>query len=52
VDELFYKLLAPPRLLAGKFVPGIGLADTLEAASVPQLADITQAIRTLAVEEP
>jgi 2-oxoisovalerate dehydrogenase E1 component beta subunit len=52
VEELFYKLLAPPRLLAGKFVPGIGLADTLEAASVPQLSDITQAIRTLAVEEP
>jgi 2-oxoisovalerate dehydrogenase E1 component beta subunit len=52
VDELFYKLLAPPRLLAGKFIPGIGLADTLEAASVPQLGDITQAIRTLAVEEP
>jgi 2-oxoisovalerate dehydrogenase E1 component beta subunit len=52
VEELFYKLLAPPRLLAGKFVPGIGLADTLEAASVPQLGDITQAIRALASEEP
>ena len=33
VDELFYELLAPPRLLAGKHVPGIGLADTLEMAS-------------------
>ncbi len=52
VEELFYKLLAPPRLLAGKFVPGIGLAPTLEAASVPQLDDVTQAIRKLAVEEP
>jgi 2-oxoisovalerate dehydrogenase E1 component beta subunit len=52
VDELFYKLLAPPRLLAGKFVPGIGLADSLEMASVPQLADITEAIGKLAVEEP
>jgi 2-oxoisovalerate dehydrogenase E1 component beta subunit len=52
VDELFYKLLAPPRLLAGKFVPGIGLAPTLEAASVPQLDDVTQAIRKLASEEP
>ncbi len=52
VEELFYKLLAPPRLLAGKFVPGIGLADTLEMASVPQLGDITQAIRALAREEP
>lgn len=52
VEELFYKLLAPPRLLAGKFVPGIGLADTLEMASVPQLGDITQALRALASEQP
>ncbi len=52
VDELFYKLLAPPRLVAGKFVPGIGLSDNLEMASVPQLSDITQAIQKLATEEP
>jgi 2-oxoisovalerate dehydrogenase E1 component beta subunit len=52
VEELFYKLLAPPRLLAGKFVPGIGLADNLEMASVPQQADITAAIQKLAAEEP
>ncbi len=51
-EELFYQLLAPPRLLAGKFVPGIGLADNLEMASVPQLADITEAIRALAAEQP
>jgi 2-oxoisovalerate dehydrogenase E1 component beta subunit len=52
VEELFYRLLAPPRLLAGKFVPGIGLADNLEMASVPQLPEITDAIRALAREEP
>ncbi|WP_225411880.1 alpha-ketoacid dehydrogenase subunit beta [Stigmatella hybrida] len=52
VEELFYKLLAPPRLLAGKFLPGIGLADPLEMASVPQLSDITQALRALAAEQP
>ncbi len=52
MDELFYELLAPPRLLAGKFVPGIGLADALELASVPQLADIEQAMRALAAEQP
>lgn len=52
VDELFFKLLAPPRLLAGKHIPGIGLADTLEMASVPQQADITSAIQSLAAEEP
>ncbi len=52
VEELFYELYAPPRLLAGKFVPGIGLADNLERASVPQLDDIVEAIRRLARENP
>jgi 2-oxoisovalerate dehydrogenase E1 component beta subunit len=52
VEELFYRLHAPPRLLAGKFIPGIGLADALELASVPQLADITEAMRALAAEQP
>lgn len=45
VDELFYNLSAPPRLLAGAFIPGIGLAHSLEMASVPQLNTITTAIR-------
>jgi 2-oxoisovalerate dehydrogenase E1 component beta subunit len=52
IDELFYELLAPPRLLAGAFLPGIGLADGLEMASVPQLPSITEAIRSLARVEP
>jgi 2-oxoisovalerate dehydrogenase E1 component beta subunit len=52
VEDLFYRLEAPPRLLAGKFIPGIGLADALEMASVPQLADITEAMRLLAAERP
>jgi 2-oxoisovalerate dehydrogenase E1 component beta subunit len=52
VEELFYELQAPPRLLAGKFVPGIGLADPLEMASVPQLPDVTEAIRSLAHQQP
>ena len=52
VEELFYKLSAAPKLLAGKFIPGIGLADALELASVPQQGDIEQAMRTLAAEEP
>jgi 2-oxoisovalerate dehydrogenase E1 component beta subunit len=51
-EELFYSLLAPPKLLAGKFVPGIGLADPLEAASVPQQGDIEQALRALARMQP
>jgi 2-oxoisovalerate dehydrogenase E1 component beta subunit len=52
VDELFYELYAPPRLLAGKFVPGIGLADALEMASVPQLSDISEAMKKLVAEAP
>ena len=32
----FYELYAPPKLLAGARFPGIGLADNLEMASVPQ----------------
>lgn len=50
IEELFYHLEARPKLLAGAFTPGIGLADTLEMASVPQLGSITQAIRELAHE--
>jgi 2-oxoisovalerate dehydrogenase E1 component beta subunit len=52
VEELFYDLVAPPRLLAGAHVPGIGLADNLEMASVPQLPSIATAIRNLARMEP
>ena len=50
-DELFYHLAAPPKLLGGAFVPGIGLADNLEMASVPQLPSIRQAISDLAAME-
>lgn len=52
IEELFYQLLAPPKLLAGKFVPGIGLADNLETATVPQVSDIAEAIRTVAKHQP
>src|SRR5207237_9861082 len=52
VEELFYEMLAAPKLLAGKFVPGIGLADALEMASVPQLSDISDAMKKLAAEAP
>ena len=52
VEELFYELYAPPRLLAGAHVPGIGLADNLERASVPQMGQIADAIRDLAKHQP
>jgi len=52
VEELFYELKAAPKLLAGANVPGIGLADNLEAASVPQLAGIVSTLREIARHEP
>jgi 2-oxoisovalerate dehydrogenase E1 component beta subunit len=51
VEELFYELHAPPRLLAGAHVPGIGLADVLERASVPQVEQVVAAVRDLARHE-
>jgi 2-oxoisovalerate dehydrogenase E1 component beta subunit len=49
-EEFFYHLEARPRLLAGAFVPGVGLADPLEMASVPQLPSIIDIIRQVASE--
>ncbi len=52
IDELFYELHARPRLLAGAFVPGIGLSDNLETASVPQANDIYNACKEILAEKP
>lgn len=52
IEELFYELAAPPRLLAGAHVPGIGLADALERASVPQVGQVVAALRELARHVP
>ena len=49
-EQLYYRLEARPKLVAGAFIPGIGLADTLEMASAPQLNHITQAIREVVSE--
>lgn len=51
-EELFYELHAPPKLLAGAHLPGVGLADNLERASVPQKETVMRALRTLAAHEP
>lgn len=51
-QELFYNLLARPRVLAGKNLPGIGLAAALEDASVPQLYEIRDAIKDICAEVP
>lgn len=47
VESCFYELAAPPMLLAGANVPGIGLSEPLEYASVPQPVYITDALRDL-----
>ena len=52
VEELFYELYAPPRLMAGAHIPGIGLADALERASVPQGDQVVAALLDLARHEP
>ena len=51
-EELFYELHAPPKLVAGAHLPGIGLADNLEMASVPNKDVIKAAIAELARHEP
>jgi 2-oxoisovalerate dehydrogenase E1 component beta subunit len=48
VEELFDRLEVPPALAAGAHLPGVGLAETLENASVPTLDSVTAAIRRLA----
>lgn len=52
VQELFYELLARPRLIAGKNIPGIGLHPNLEDATVPQKSEIKAAIIELVKEVP
>ncbi len=52
VEEFFYELDAAPRLVAGAHIPGIGLADSLEMASVPQMPSIFEAMLELAREVP
>jgi 2-oxoisovalerate dehydrogenase E1 component beta subunit len=52
VEELFYELEAPPKLLAGAHVPGVGLADALERASVPQVDQVVTTLRDLARHQP
>ena len=50
--ELFYHLEAPPRVLAGKNLPGIGLHPNLEDASVPQKHEILELARAICAEVP
>ena len=46
-QEGFYDLIAPPSVLSGKQVPGVGLHNNLESATIPQPADISSEINRL-----
>jgi len=50
--ECFYELLAAPRVLAGKNVPGVGLHNNLEEATIPNEQDIENELRELLSEAP
>ncbi len=50
--ELFYHLMAAPRVLAGKNLPGIGLHPNLEDNSVPQKHEIEMLVRQICAEVP
>jgi 2-oxoisovalerate dehydrogenase E1 component beta subunit len=50
VDEHFYDLLVRPRVLQGRHVPGIGLNQAYEQNTVPQLPQIRDALRSVALE--
>lgn len=51
MEDCFYHLQAKPILLAGANVPGIGLAEALEYASVPQPEYIRDAIIDIVGEQ-
>ena len=50
IDEHFYELLVRPRVLAGKHVPGIGLNQVYEQATVPQLGEIKETLSAVLQE--
>ncbi len=51
VDDHFYDLLARPRCLMGRHLPGIGLNQVYETNSVPQPRDVREAMLAVATEE-
>lgn len=50
IEEHFYDLVAKPKVLSGKHVPGIGLNQVYEYNTVPQAEHIRQAIFEVATE--
>jgi 2-oxoisovalerate dehydrogenase E1 component beta subunit len=50
IDECFYDLVAKPRLVQGKHVPGIGLNQVYETNTVPQPNQIRETLKELVLE--
>lgn len=50
--ECFYSLLARPRVLAGKHIPGVGISEPMEHATLPQVPNILSETRKLLKESP
>ncbi|MFL5331458.1 MAG: alpha-ketoacid dehydrogenase subunit beta [Gemmataceae bacterium] len=50
VEEHFYDLVARPRVLFGKHLPGIGLNQEYEMNEVPQFPNVLAAMREVAIE--
>lgn len=51
-SELFYELMAAPRVVAGKNIPGIGLHPNLEDNTVPQFPRVMKELMELLAEKP
>src|SRR5437868_1191085 len=51
IDAHFYDLGVRPRCLMGRHLPGIGLNPVYEQNSVPQLANVREAMLAVATEE-
>ncbi len=50
IEEHFYELRARPRVCLAKHLPGVGLAPTLEDATVPQKSDIRRELEAMLSE--
>ena len=51
-NDLFYELLAKPIVLASQNVPGVGLHENLEDATIPNVEDIKRELEKLLEEVP
>lgn len=50
MQELFYEILAHPRIVSAKNVPGVGLHENLENATIPTVQDILRDLQALLTE--